>query len=116
MNINLHVIYYFCLFFLTSCPEEISMVEIRVFNGTSSDMQKVELRNIEIGELKSKNFSKYIPFDSGYAYDKISCVMDEKVYEVSPADFVGEEPLKAGKYTYKLTLQDEILNIELNRN
>lgn len=54
------------------------------------------------GQVDVSGYSGYHSFTNIYRYSWVRLKMDNKTYSLNPIDFVGETPLSAGKYTYKL--------------
>lgn len=75
---------------------------IRVKNVSSHDYQNVTLINQTISTISSGQKSSYYIFEEAYEYGYIELDVDGATYKLIPIDFVGESPLKNGKYTYEI--------------
>lgn len=83
-------------------------IEIRLWNNTSFEMKEIYV-NTAGGEniyenLDNSEKSSYRRFQSAYRYAFITFKIKDKPYAIQPIDYVGEEQLKKGKYTYKITV------------
>ena len=96
-----------CVTFLSSCDDELTGdVLIRVEN-----ISTVSYSNIKVGDsngtiafkdLGPGEFSEYAIFQKAYRYAYVELQIDGLTYFIQPIDFVGEEPLRPGNYTYQL--------------
>lgn len=102
---------------ILGCTREGDGVEIRVGNACGVDLQNIIVNtssgNVQYGELKAGEVSAYKVFDIAYRYAFIQVNMGDEVYTFQPIDYVGEEPLTEGRYTYELTIIDRNLFIKL---
>ncbi|MGB5379031.1 hypothetical protein, partial [Muriicola sp.] len=57
--------------------------------------------------LDPDTYSEYKEFETAYAYAYIQITAGEEVYVLQPIDFVGEEILPIGLYTYELDIDAE---------
>ncbi|MEM6737578.1 MAG: hypothetical protein AAF620_16065, partial [Bacteroidota bacterium] len=60
----------------------------------------------DFGDLKSGERSDYVEFENAYRYAYVELMIDTVSFYIQPFDFVGEEKLKAGRYTYQLNATD----------
>ena len=81
-------------------------IRIRIWNSTNWEMQDVFVDTSggenDFGNISSNKRSDYKRFTSAYRYAFVSFKIDGKAYLIQPTDYVGEEPLSAGRYTYKI--------------
>ena len=79
---------------------------IRVKNISSYDFADVIVNTSggenNYGNIMSKEHTGYKSFDIAYAYAFIELKIDNNTYTIQPIDYVGERPLKNGKYTYEI--------------
>lgn len=90
-----------------------SLIEIRVENASNFKFDNIYIHpsssfatgqgNKNYGNLNPNSFSEYKNFDFAFPYGAVQITIDNNKYTLKPIDFVGEEPLKSGKYTYKIT-------------
>lgn len=81
-------------------------VLVRIKNQSDYDFKNLEFNPGSsmqvVGELKSGKSSDYYSFETAYHYGYISLNVDGEDLGLTPIDYVGETPLKSGKYTYVL--------------
>lgn len=70
------------------------------------------------GSLNPLNYSAYQSFDFAFRYAYVELRINGQTYTIQPFDYVGEDQLPPGKYTYAISAnnssnQYEKLNIEL---
>lgn len=103
--------------FFLGCTKESDTVEIRISNASGADLQNIIVNtgsgNVSYGDLKSGQLSAYKAFETAYSYAFIQVNMADETYTFQPIDYVGEEPLPDGQYTYELTIIDRGLYIKL---
>ena len=58
------------------------------------------------GTLSPRESSNYQAFSKAHRYAYIELKIRNKLYVLQPIDFLGEEELKDGKYTYQLNVGD----------
>jgi hypothetical protein len=89
--------------------DDLTSVNLRIKNASTLVFDEVLVGSEEhIYELVSPDsFSEYQEFEIAYRYDYIRITSGEEVYVLQPIDFVGEEELPIGLYTYELSLTDE---------
>jgi len=97
--------------------ENINAVLLRVKNDSKVNFNSVDLRFGEewehYGAVAAGDASKYHMFNTAYRYGGIKVETGDSVYRMQPTDYVGEEPLDDGNYTYKLDIAGEALRLEL---
>lgn len=108
------IAYFFVLFSLMACkkdeatPDGQGDVLIRIWNGSSWDLDEVFVDTgdgqNDFGDLESNGMSAYKRFDSAYRYAFVSFKINGKGYLIQPVDYLGEEKLVKGKYTYKIAV------------
>ncbi|MGR3809284.1 hypothetical protein [Jiulongibacter sp. NS-SX5] len=88
----------------------VGQIRIRIWNDTDHLMQDIFVDTSggenDYGELKARKKSNYFQFRKAYRYAFVSFKIDGKAYTIQPIDYVGEEPLEKGTYTYRLSLDD----------
>jgi len=96
-----------------SIQEEKAIVNIRLKNESDLNYKDIVVYNVDYGNLDSGGFSEYKVFEKAYRYANVKLSAQGTEYTLQPYDYVGEEPLKDGNYTYVLTLIEGNVNIEL---
>lgn len=82
-------------------------VEIRVRNASTIDFDSVVVGPVrDYGAIAAGGVSDYRTFDVAYRYAYVRVVTAGETYQIMPIDYVGEEELEGGKYTYELNLTD----------
>lgn len=96
----------FSLFiFFTSCSDEESTeANIRIKNVSSENYQNVSILTFSLENLESGDLSEYRQFDRAYRIASVSLEIDGENFDLQVIDFVGEEPLESGNYTYEIGL------------
>src|SRR5688572_9991777 len=80
--------------------------EIRVRNGSEVDFTRVIVGNHDYGDISSGAATAYQSWGRAYSYNFVSLVAGEDTLRIQPIDYVGENPLGDGKFTYVLTIVD----------
>ena len=93
------------LFFgCSSNDDEITL--IRVKNISSNDFSDVIVNTSggqnNYGNIISNEVTGYKSFDFAYSYAFVELKINNDTYTVQPIDYVGETPIKPGKYTYQI--------------
>ena len=110
------------LFLFLTCQKETENstegVLIRIQNTSKFSYQdiKVAVDEEKFYETLSPGASSaYQRFSKAYRYAYIELKINNKRYVLQPIDYVGEEELKDGKYTYQLNVEDtSSLNRQVN--
>ncbi len=96
----------------TACSDrddDVIAINIRVKNMSSLVFDEV----IVDGEdhvyetLSPDMYSEYQEYETAYTYAYIQITSGEEVFVLQPIDFVGEEVLPIGLYTYELNVDEE---------
>ena len=101
------------LFLLLGCQKETEGptegVLIRIENTSKYTYQDIKVVIDEeklYGTLSPRENSTYQAFSKAYRYAYIELKIKNKLYVLQPIDYVGEEELQDGKYTYQLNVAD----------
>ncbi|MDP5140078.1 MAG: hypothetical protein NWP83_06355 [Spirosomaceae bacterium] len=119
----------FSVIVLQSCdnftpkPDEVGDLLIRIENATSTEMQNVYVNTAggegSYGDVPKNEKSHYINYKSAYRYAFVRFVSRNDTVRVQPIDYVGEQQLTSGSYTYKITMTNknsDFANIELTKD
>lgn len=98
----------FCVILLIGCSNDnkTAEVSIRLSNVSEFNFEnivvdtstgKVDFENIDSGEQ-----TDYKTFERAYRYAFVQLEIEGKTYTLQPIDYVGEETLKTGNYTYEI--------------
>lgn len=100
-------------------------VQLRISNISAFDFKDIYVdtggNDFYYGDLPSGTSSSYAQFDFAYRYAFIELTIDGEVYTVQPIDYVGEEKLESGLYTYRINAlptgnQYDRLSLELQED
>lgn len=94
---------------LFSCSEaeiDPSAMNIRLANTSNFDYKNIVINtitgNVGFGDLNSGEYSEYRAFEKAYRYAYVELEINGNTLKLQPIDYVGETPLKNGKYTYEI--------------
>jgi hypothetical protein len=83
-------------------------LEIRVANHSNVPIEEVRIgfpsQTEEYGTILPKGVTEYRVVKKAYRYAQLAARIDGEEVVIQPFDYVGEKPLKGGKYTYVLTI------------
>ena len=86
-------------------------VKVRVANNSALPFDRVEVvfpeNDVDYGSLSAHGVSRYAPVETAYRYAYIEVQIGSEVLKIQPIDYVGEEPLGSGFYTYHLNVTVE---------
>jgi hypothetical protein len=93
----------------TSCGEDVTKTNIRLKNVSNYDFCNVVIgasEMVNFGIVKSGQSTCYVSFDEAYRYSYVQLFIDGKEFKIQPVDFVGEEALGEGYFTYSIGVED----------
>ena len=104
-----------------SSPENFDEIQIRISNVSGFNYENIVVNasgeNISFGNLNASTKSEYKTFILAYRYAYVEFQIDGETYTIQPIDYVGEEPLKKGKYSYEINVnpnnQSQKVTLEL---
>ena len=96
-------------------------IEIRIRNESGLDFRHVQARFPETGEtdygaVPNGSASAYHGTTRAYRYAQVVAKTGDKELSFQPMDYVGEQDLAPGRYTYVLRVQNGVLVVELERD
>ncbi|MRI00434.1 hypothetical protein GH721_07785 [Kriegella sp. EG-1] len=93
----------------TDRDDELSGVNIRVKNDSNINFNSVTVGGSEevYENISPGDYSKYLEYETAYRYNSVFIEADSTSYNYSPIDFVGEDSLSFGFYTYELNVNEE---------
>lgn len=94
------------LFALSGGRSDGEISQIRVRNQTGVPLKQIEVNGIDYGDLPAGGVSAYRDMQSAYGYAKVQLIMDGKRMRLQPDDYVGEQPLGRGHFTYVIVKQE----------
>ena len=65
-----------------------------------------EGKYINYGEIKGGETSCYRVYEKAYRYAYVNLYIDGEEYIIQPIDYVGEQPLGEGAFTYLIDVSD----------
>jgi hypothetical protein len=90
----------------SDADEELHKVRIRLTNTSEFDYKEVHVNTgggeFTYGNIDSNESSGYQEFEWAYSYAYIQLKINDEMYVIQPIDYVGEEKLKNGNYTYEI--------------
>jgi hypothetical protein len=96
----------------SSCSDrddDLTAVNIRLRNTSEVNFDEVIVGDeSQVYEnIAPDSFSDYREFETAYRYAYVQITSGEETFVLQPIDFVGEEALPIGIYTYELSLTEE---------
>jgi hypothetical protein len=99
------------------------MPYIRVYNATGADLDAVVVYTptapreaVDFGAVANENYSGYREVPIAYRYAEVEASGIGGTYSLRPYDYVGEEPLPDGRYTYRLAAAYGRLTLDLEED
>ena len=95
-------------------------VQLRVTNASETDFESVFVSfpqaDAEFGAVAAGEVTAYRELPGAYRYGYVEVVAEGDTLRLVPIDYVGEEPLARGQYTFVLDVEGQDLDLELVRN
>lgn len=100
--------FFFLSLLLTSCITKEVQLRVRNTSPYTYDSVLVNTTGGEntYGTITPGAVSDYKTFDFAYSYTQITLSIYSVPYSLIPIDYVGEQKLKGGKYTYEVSVYD----------
>lgn len=96
------------------------MPHIRVHNATGADFDTVRLyvpiaprEAVDFGAIANGAYSEYREVPVAHRFAEIEASGAAGSYSLRPYDYVGEQPLPEGRYTYHLGIAQGRLTLDL---
>ena len=96
------------------------MPRVRIHNTTGADLDTVLLyppasprEPIDFGALSNGGYSGYHDVEPAYRFVHVEASGSIGSHVVRPYDYVGEEPLPEGRFTYRLSVDHGRLTLQL---
>ena len=92
----------------TDRDDDLNAINIRIKNVSNVLFEEVTVGNTEEvhSNVAAGEFSAYLEYEEAYSYAFIQITSGEETYTLQPIDFVGEEVLPIGLYTYELNISE----------
>lgn len=104
----------------SNLTDDSDAVFLRIGNASSSDFSSVFVRfpgvEASFDAVSSGQVSEYQRVESAYRYGYVEIEVSGQSYHLQPIDYVGEEPLESGRYTYKLGIEGDGLSFQFERD
>ncbi len=95
---------------ITACSEDLTKTNLRIKNVSDYELCNVVVKppygSFNCGLLEKGEITCYHSFDTVYNYAQIQFFIGEKEFTFYPIDYVGEDPLPIGKFTYLIDIVD----------
>jgi hypothetical protein len=88
------------LFALYARAPDPDVSQVRIRNQTGMPVQQVEVNGIDYGDIPAGATSGYRDMKSAYGYAKVQLLMNGTRMRLQPEDYVGEQALGRGHFTY----------------
>jgi hypothetical protein len=99
---------------------ESESIEVRIRNNSNVDFNRVQVEfpdqhNVDYGSIPSCSTSGYQVTSRAYRYAAVVVETDGQPLTLQPIDYLGEEELPPGRYTYTLDVDNGQLTLELEK-
>jgi hypothetical protein len=99
------------------------MPHIRVHNSTGADLEVVRVyvpveprEAADFGAVANGAYSEYRAVPVAYRFAEVEASGPPGSFSLRPFDYVGEQPLPEGRYTYRLGIAQGRLTLDLEAN
>lgn len=96
------------------------MPHIRVHNSTGADLDVVRVyvpveprEEVDLGAVTNGAYSEYRRVPLAYRFAEVEASGSAGSFSLQPYDYVGEQPLPEGRYTYRLGIAQGRLTLDL---
>ena len=79
---------------------------IRVINVSDYNYENVVIYSQEYGNISANARSDYFQFEMAYSYIFVSPEIDNQTFIIQPIDYVGEQTLEDGYYSFLIDVAD----------
>jgi hypothetical protein len=79
---------------------------VRISNETGTLLQNVRVNGVAYGDIGIGQVTRYQYMKVAYRFAHVQLVMAGKEVDLRPEDYVGENPLGKGRFTYKIAKGD----------
>jgi hypothetical protein len=100
--------------------EKSDRVEIRIKNGSNVDFDRVlvhfpDQREVDYGPVPKGGVTAFQATSRAYRYAGFSVKAGGQELSLQPIDYMGEQELSAGRYTYSLGVDNGHLTVQLEK-
>jgi hypothetical protein len=79
---------------------------IRIHNASTYDYDELQVGQEVYGALPAGAYTEYRDFGTAYRYNYVLLRIGADEFVIQPIDYVGEEPLGEGTFTYEIDVVD----------
>ena len=95
-------------------------VEVRIRNDSNLDFDRVRVQfpdqhEVDYGPVPQGGVTAFQPTSRAYRYAGVSVEAGDQELAWQPIDYLGEQELSAGRYTYALGVDNGQLTMQLER-
>ncbi len=100
----------------TDRDDDVTTINIRIKNDSDLLFEEVTVGDSEELHMNiaSGEYSEYFEYETAYRYAFVRIIAGGQTYTLQPIDFVGEEVLPVGFYTYELNISTDEDAVLLN--
>lgn len=95
----------------------LEVTKLRVENMSNVDFSQVVIgfpgEEAHYGAVQAGRSSEYRVFETAYRYGDVKVKAANETYAIWPIDYVGEEPLGPGRFTYMLDIEGGDITLRL---
>jgi hypothetical protein len=91
---------------LAACQPADGPSMIRIHNTSSYEYQELEVGDQYYGTLGPDAYTEYREFTVAYRYNYVRLTIAGDEFVLQPIDYVGEQPLGLGDFTYEIDIAD----------
>ncbi len=100
--------------------EKSGRVEIRISNGSDVDFDRVRVhfpdqREVDYGPVPKGGVTAFQAIGRAYRYAGVTVKAGKQELSLQPIDYMGEQELTAGRYTYSLGVDNGRLTLKLEK-
>jgi len=93
-----------------NCDTDEAKTNIRIKNNSGYEFCNVMLNpfnsSTNYGKIKKGKITCYRVFETAYSYAYVNLFINDEEYIIQPIDYVGEQPLAQGYFTYSIAVTD----------
>lgn len=108
---------------MPTSPSTTARVRIRIENSSAFDFDDVLVffpdqprQAVHYGAIQQGAMSDYHPTTRAYRYAHVEVQAGDRHLVLRPTDYVGEEALPAGRFTYVLSIDGDSLRLRLRQD
>lgn len=101
------------LYFTYRTPSFAHVTNVRIRNDAGTLLQDVNVNGVAYGTIRAGEVTGYREMAEAYRYAKLQLVMSEKEIHLQPEDYVGEQRLGPGRFTYTIVFVATTKSVEI---